>query len=464
MTPSEAVPYTPTGPRIAVRNNLLFLFIGVASVAWPATTQAQEHGAILTLDQTIATALDANRIGKINALGEARAADELEALKTERLPRFDLKLFEGGVLSPITFTFGQGAFGSFPATGPIPFANTTIESPRTLSTAVLFTAVQPLTQLARVSTGERLLELGRQLAVERGRAARLTLVGDVRRAFFGLQQVGAGLTAARQALAQIDELERVVGEYVEREVALPADHLSVRTERARVDQSIVTMQNLEITLKERLNLLMGRELSTPFVAAGEFAGPAIDIDLAAAVQGARADRPALREAALNVQRATEDMRLTEQKRIPDIGIGVTVARLFNVDVIPEKIAAAGILVSWEPFDWGRRRIERADKARVLEQARLAQQETEAAVTLDVNAKYRKLLESSSAVKVADLARQTASERLRVATDRYRVESALLKDVLEAQTVVARTIQEYQQALGAFWTARADLDEAIGLQP
>jgi outer membrane protein TolC len=286
----------------------------------------------------------------------------------------------------------------------------------------------------------------------------------VRRAYFGLQQVGAGLTAAREALTQLDELDRVVGEYVAREVALPGDHLAVRTERARVDQSIVTMENLDATLKERINLLMGRDLSTPFEAAGEFPGAAIDIDLRAAVSAARTERPAIREAALNVQRATEDMRLTEQKRVPDVGVGFTYARLFNVDVIPETIAAAGVLVSWEPFDWGRRRIERADKARALEQARLAQQEAEAAVTLDVNAKYRRLLEARSALVVADLARQTALERHRVATDRYRVETVLLKDVLEAQTAVARTIQEYQQALGTFWTARADLDEAIGQLP
>ena len=425
---------------------------------------AQDTGAILTLDQAIATALNGNRIAKISALGESRAADEVEALKTQRLPKFDLKAFEGGFLSPITLSFAQGAFGTFPATGPVPFADTTIEAPRTLGTAFLFTAVQPITQLWRVSTGERLLTLGRQLAEEKTRASRLTLVGDLRRAYFGLQQVGAGLTAARDALEQLEELDRVVAEYVTREVALPADHLAVRTERARVDQSIVTMRNLEATLKERINLLMGRDLATPFVAAGEFARAEIDIDLNTAVTTARAQRPAVREAALNVQRATEDARLTDQKRMPDVGVGVTFARLFNVDVIPDTIAAAGIVVSWEPFDWGRRRLERADKTRVIEQARLAQQEAEAAVTLDVSAKYRKVTETSSALEVADLARQTAAERLRVATDRYRIEAALLKDVLEAQTAVARTIQEYQQALGAFWTARADLDEAIGLLP
>jgi outer membrane protein TolC len=139
-------------------------------------------------------------------------------------------------------------------------------------------------------------------------------------------------------------------------------------------------------------------------------------------------------------------------------------RLYNVEVIPQTVAAAGVLVSWEPFDWGRRRLERSGKARTLEQARLGLQEAHAQVTLDVNAKVRKVREAQGALQVAELKRETEAERLRVATDKYRVESALLKDVLEAQTAVARATQEYQQALGAFWTARADLDEAIGDQP
>ena len=68
------------------------------------------------------------------------------------------------------------------------------------------------------------------------------------------------------------------------------------------------------------------------------------------------------------------------------------------------------------------------------------------------------------LRVARLARETAAERLRVTTERYRVESALLRDVLEAQTALARATQEYEQAVGAFWTARADFEQAIGDQP
>jgi outer membrane protein TolC len=429
----------------------------------PARTAAQGPAETLTLEHAVETALAANRRARISALDEARASDEVSALKTERRPKFDLKVLEGGILSPIAFSFRQGAFGTFPATGPIPFSDLTVDSPRNLSTGVLFTAVQPLTQLRTIAVGERLLGLGRDLAAEKSRALGQGVVADVKRAYYGLQQVAAGQVATREALTQLDELERVVRAYVEREVALPGDHLAVRTERARADQGMLVLRNQEATLKERINLLMGRDLATPFTVTTGFPTPP-DADAAAAVERAMAARPAVREASINVERATQDLRLTERKRLPDVGVAFTFVRLFNVEVIPQTVAAAGLLVSWEPFDWGRRRLERTGKARTLEQARLGLTEARALVTLDVNAKFRKLRETQGALHVSELSRETAAERLRVATERYRVETALLKDVLEAQTAMARTTQEYHQALGAFWTARADLDEAIGDQP
>jgi outer membrane protein TolC len=437
------------------------LLVLAAVLGGPGWSAAQDPAGVLTLDRAIALAIASNREARVARLDEARADDDLEALRTERFPRFELKLVEGGVLAPLAFSFRQGAFGTFPATGPIPFEDMTVDSPRNLSTGVLFTAVQPLTQLGTIAVGEKLLALDRDLTAEKSRGVRLALVADVKRAYYGLQQVGAGLQAAREALGQLEELDRVVRGYVEREVVLAGDHLAVRTERARVDQAMLVLRHLESTLKERINALIGRALDTPFTIADEFpaAPPAYRLD--EAVARARAARPALREAALRVQQAEEDVRLTERKRIPEVGVAFSFARLFNVEVLPPTFAAVGLVANWEPFDWGRRRLERAAKARTLEQARLGLQEAEALVTLDVNAKFRAALEAQSALTVADLARETAAERLRVATDRYRVESALLTDVLEAQTALARTTQEYQEALAAFWTARADLEEAIG---
>ena len=428
----------------------------------PVAAQAGAH--VLTLQQAIDTALSSNRPLQASRMGEERSRDELATLATRRKPTFDLKVLGGGVITPLQFSFPAGAFGTFPSTGPIPSTDLSVDSPRSLSSAVLFTAVQPLTQLRKISQGEAVLKLGGDLAAEQTKKQRQALVADIRRAYYGLTQVASGLAVVREALTQLDELDRVVTRYVEVEVALPRDRLSVRTERAKVVSERLRLTNLRSTLSERLNLLMGRDLATSFEVA-DLPLPAGDAtDVESAVARAKTGHPAVREAELNVQRAVEDNRLKAMDRMPDVSLAFSYLRLINVEVLPRTTASMSLLLTWEPFDWGRNRLDLTTRERTMAQARLGLHEVQSLVELDVRAKFRALAEAREAVSLAEFTREAAAEDFRVVSERYRVEAALFKDVLEAQTATLRTAQAQQQAVGAFWTARAELDQAIGDAP
>ena len=118
-------------------------------------------------------------------------------------------------------------------------------------------------------------------------------------------------------------------------------------------------------------------------------------------------------------------------------------------------------VSWEPFDWGRRGREAASKSRVVDQAKLALREAEDQTILDVNSRFRTLAEKRTLLNVAQMAQSVAREKLRVRTSQYKVQAALLSDVLQLRTELAAADDRYQQALLAFWTAKADFEQAIG---
>ena len=438
------------------------LLLGSGAAAVPAA--GQDAPELLTLERAIDLATSGNRLAKIAALDETKAAAAGSALHAQRWPKLDFKVLEGGFVTPFALSFKQGAFGTYPATGPIPFTDLHVSAPRSLATGIVFTAVQPLTQLRKITMGEKLFALEHDLDAEKTREQRQSVVADVKRAYYALLQTRAGQVAVAQALTQLEELERVVGQYLERQVVLESDLLAVRTERARAEQTRLTLRNQEQTLKERLNELMGRPLTTAFEVGALPDLPAADTDVEAAVASARRARPALRQAELNVQRAEQDLALQKQDRLPDLSLVFGHLSLLNVDVLPTNVSGVAAVFSWEPFDWGRRNEETAQRAATLEQARLARDEAAAQIELDVRAKARRLGEARELLRVDGLARETAAERLRVATERYRTESSLLRDVLEAQTVLARATQEYQQALGAFWTARADFEQAIGDQP
>jgi outer membrane protein TolC len=135
--------------------------------------------------------------------------------------------------------------------------------------------------------------------------------------------------------------------------------------------------------------------------------------------------------------------------------------LAQIRFVPTNTLAVGVQVSWNVFDWGRGRKELAAKDKTIEQAKIAVTETEALIQIEVQADRRKLEESRARLKVSDLTRQTAAEKLRVALNKRQQEAAQIKDVLQMQASLAEANQLYQKDLLAYWTARAELDKALG---
>jgi outer membrane protein len=125
------------------------------------------------------------------------------------------------------------------------------------------------------------------------------------------------------------------------------------------------------------------------------------------------------------------------------------------------VAIVGLQLKWEPFDWGRRGKEKAEKELQVEQAKSGAREAESRVRLEVAHAFRKLGEARLLLQAQRLGRDAAQERLRVVTLRNRQEASLLKDVLEAQASTSAAHAQYDQALMTYWTARADFRKALG---
>jgi len=155
--------------------------------ATPLPVAAQDP---LPLDNAIQLALAHNRQVASASLQVDKAGDALAIAKTRRLPVLDVNFQAGQLLTPLEFTFPTGAFGSFPTTGPIPPAETTIATPRRPAALLYATFAQPLSQLHRINLGVRASELDQDAERERLRRARQALVTQVKRLYYGMLQIG----------------------------------------------------------------------------------------------------------------------------------------------------------------------------------------------------------------------------------------------------------------------------------
>jgi outer membrane protein TolC len=120
-----------------------------------------------------------------------------------------------------------------------------------------------------------------------------------------------------------------------------------------------------------------------------------------------------------------------------------------------------VQLKWEPFDWGRRGKERAEKQIKVEQAKSGARDAEDKVRIEVGQDFRKLQEARLLVAAERLGRDAAREKLRVVKSRYEKDASLLKDLLEAQANLSAANAKHDRALSTFWTAKADFQKAIG---
>jgi len=450
----------------AYKSKLILVLILFCFVCLPVDIQAQSGESniveTLTLSQAIELALNANRKVKNAALDINKAEENIAATRTRRLPSLKFEVIGSQQLKPIDFTFEQGIFGTFPGIGPVPAEDTRISTPLKPTAIIRGEVTQPLSGLYRINLNISQLKLEREVAQEGLRAKQQEIIRDVKQAYFAILQTESALRSASETIKLYQEMDRVTGEYVAQRVALKADSLDVKTRLAKAEYDAITLSDQLTIQKQQLNMLLGRDVLTEFQISAAPEADNFEADLVAARKQALEQRPEVKEAQLKVKQAEVDRRIKKSEFIPDVALSFQYLSPRNFsNFIPKNYMNIGVTVSWEVFDWGRKKRELAEKDFSIEQARNGLKEAESATLIEVNEKFSKLRQSRQLLRIAGLTQETAIENVRVVTNRYRVQASLMKDVLQAQAKLEDANHQYQQALVSFWVARAEFEKATG---
>jgi len=108
-------------------------------------------------------------------------------------------------------------------------------------------------------------------------------------------------------------------------------------------------------------------------------------------------------------------------------------QLFNVDFVPPTNWIVGLQMRWDIWDWGKKSSDLTKKKADIAQAANDLDDTKAQVAIEVDSRIRELEEAQEMVKVTEISQAAATEKLRVLTNQYKQQSALLKDVLQAES-------------------------------
>jgi outer membrane protein len=439
-----------------IRTKIISVIAAMLLAAAGSTVFAQE---VISLDKAIDLALVNNRTAKNARLEVGKSDDRTAAARTHLLPVFKLNAGVTKPLSTFDTTFEKGVFGTAPT------EDTVITSSTNPTAAIVGQIQQPLSQLHRIKLQIKQQEMATEISRAQLSATEQALVNEVKRSYYAILQSQGAAQAAEANIKLYRELDRVTGEYVVQQVVLKTEHMDVQTRVAKAEYDLMSIQNQLLAQKEQLNHLLGRDVRTEFaVSSADETALAVmrETDLISARERALEHRPEIREARLRIGQAKLDKRIKKSEFIPDVSLTANYAQTFSYsNFMPHSLSGVGVQVEWEVFDWGRKKREVAEREKSITEANNSLADVESQVVMEVNTRFRQMQESRQLLKVAKLAQTQARANVQMISYKYRLDAVLLKDVLQAQTVLANSDYDYQKALLAFWTAKADFEKAIG---
>jgi outer membrane protein len=448
---------------IATRILMLALALALARTSLVAAQEANttDNTELLTIDQAVKLALADNRELKIVSLNLDISKDKVLAAKTKRLPSFNIYSFASQILAPFSFQVPAGQFGTYPGIGPIPATNTNITTGADPTAYIFATASQPLLTLYKINLHVHGEELSVQQSVQEVREERNSIVNDVRQAYYSVVEIQNVIDATQASIKQYQELDRITREYVAEKVVLQSESLEVEAKLADERLQLLQAQDKLATAKETLNNLLGRDLEIDFRVTEDKELSPVEQDLKAAQATALDKNPKVKEAEIKIQQADTIKRLAKSEYMPDIGASFHYISPFGVNFLPTNVMGIGLEISWEPFDWGRRRDVVNQKTFEVEQSKLNLVDTQSNVLINVNKQFRALQEARMAVDVATTQQAASRMKLQEVTDKYGQKTVLLRDVLQQQAAVEKANADYNEAIASFWTAKANFQKALG---
>ena len=293
--------------------------------------------------------------------------------------------------------------------------------------------------------------------------ARQDIALNVYRAFYALQVAQEARAVAQKSVeraadnAMLARERRILG------AAPEIDVLRAEVDLAQARLDLVRATSQLRTARGNLNTAMGLpvEMAVDVRPPPDRLVSPETIDLPAALEQAVHLRPELMSSLNRVDEARRSVAAARSAFGPRISLDAVYLQQ-GEHLFPEGQAwLYGVFASYPLFE-GLLKVRRLSRTK----AELAQAEANTAgavlqVRSDVWLAHSRLSEAYEAVNAADVLVQRAEESYRTVRERYRNEAAIVNELLDAQTALARAEASAVQARWQYRTAEAEFRRAVG---
>jgi len=418
-------------------------------LVFPAVSCAQAPGDVFTLKQTIESALKANIEIKISR-------EETQALS------LDKNVQRSNFLPTLKGTY-QFKRSKEEQWQPL-FGVTTPKEEYTL--AATFT--QPIFLGFSLHNRYKIAGLGLDMAKIKEKLIRQSVVFEAKKTYFSLLKAQKLLKIAQEAVAQITRHKEVANNFYQVGMTPLNDLLKTEVELANERQAHIVAQNNQEIAKSNFNTLLRRSIHAPVQIKDVLTYSPFENDLEYCLGMAENNRLEIKISDLEIEIAEKELKISQKDYFPSINLQ---GNYYQLGTDWEAKGGRGIndanswditaVASWNFWEWGKSYYGAKEKLSHLSQARYRKTQIHDRIRLEVKQAYLKTKESEKNIATVEKAIEQAKENFRINQERYREQAATSTDVLDAQTLLSRTMTNYYNALYDFKISKASLYLAMG---
>jgi outer membrane protein len=314
----------------------------------------------------------------------------------------------------------------------------------------------------------RSAKMGVDLSKESLEQAKLDLVLQVRVGYFTILRTEKFLLVAQQQVEQFEAQLQVTKSFFDVGMVPKNDVLQAEVNLANARQSLVKAANDLATAKASFNILLRRDINTPFEVVDILGYKAFPLSYEQSLEEAFRLRPEIKTAQLNVDQAKENVKIARAGFFPTISLAGNYSRSsdwWTLEGGQENIWSnrwsVQALATFTLWNWGNTAFKVGENKVKAGQAENSKTQLLESITLGVKDDYLNMQVADKNIKVAETAIEQAEENLRMTEERYKYQVATQTDVIIAVTLLTQAKTNYYGALSDFNVAKAQLERDMG---
>ncbi|HEX9023818.1 MAG TPA: TolC family protein, partial [Geobacteraceae bacterium] len=423
-----------------------------------ASAEPVKHS--LTLSQAVELALKQSSVLKIGREKVTETDQKIVSVRSQYFPQLSNNTKFMALSDKQLVTIPAGSLGNIGG-GPFPNNDMKISQSRSTMLYSETTLGQPTTQLLKIHEANEIAKADRGIAKAELTESENEIVLAVHQLYYALLVANKEKDAARAALTAAQEKLREAGDAVKAGNLLDVVMIGERANLLQCRQALLAAENRISDITADLNDLLGLP-SDAILEVTEAGLPELTAPLKdQAYTEAHAKNGELLAAREAVEKSHHAVRAARYAYIPDVTIFAKHGYQDGAPFLPSNIGIFGAELTWNIFDWGKRKGEIGQRVAQRSQAEENLARIDKRIGIEIDKAYRKLERSKQMIDVAREALSLSRENARLSENGLKAGTVTAAKHAETVAALKKAEMDELQATLQCRLAEAELKRVTG---